>query len=173
MRPNPAHNCDPLRAIKGICGCGYKERAEQLFWWQWRSGPTLELCVIAPNVAVQAALAKLVFLSPVPESTLPGVRLPKAWQPNAVANFKDSYWCWVLCTGNWRVLLKSGCWIPVCLLWHGKDTCLSHKLAEIFQSAGKLRIIHLMLNNLSLKCSSPPECDHGICNLNILEVQVK
>lgn len=46
------------------------------------------------------------------------------------------------------------------------------KLAEIFQSASKLRNIHLMLSNLSLECSSPPECDHGICNVNTLEVQV-
>lgn len=47
------------------------------------------------------------------------------------------------------------------------------KLAEIFQSASKLRIIHLMLSNLSLKCTSSPESDHGVCNLNTLEVQVK
>lgn len=30
-----------------------------------------------------------------------------------------------------------------------------------------------MLSNLSLKCASSPESDHGVCNLNTLEVQVK
>lgn len=42
---NQADSCDQSGPSVGICCWGYKGRAEQLFWWQWISGFTLELCV--------------------------------------------------------------------------------------------------------------------------------
>lgn len=81
----------------------------------------------------------------------------------------------MLSVGYRKLKTASEKWVlnPCCLLWHGKESFLSHTLAEIFQSVSKLKIIHIMLSNLSLKCSSLPECDHGICNVITLEVQVK